>query len=146
MSAIVQVGESQVVLRQGPGVNYELVGRVELLDELYIGDSFCNGSTLWLSVSKKTESRFAWIAASATSLTIRNVDMASLQPDHPDTCTLTAAGVLRDGPGTWHERIGSVEQGTTCRIKQVYTPMEGKPWYRVTVDGETGWISSGVTR
>ena len=49
---------------------------------------------------------------------------------------------FRSGPGTSYSSIGWLAHGTTARILDEATASNGRVWYKMTVNGKTGWASS----
>lgn len=49
---------------------------------------------------------------------------------------------FRSGPGTSYSSIGWLAHGTSARILDEATASNGRVWYKMTVNGQTGWASS----
>lgn len=52
---------------------------------------------------------------------------------------------VRSGPGTQYSYVTGVREGQWYEILDSRTGSTGKVWYYICVDGDYGWISSGVT-
>lgn len=60
-------------------------------------------------------------------------------------CIIASTANVRSGPGTEYRIVTGVREGQWYEIIDSVVGSTGKIWYRICVDGEYGWISSGVT-
>ena len=60
-------------------------------------------------------------------------------------CIIASTANVRSGPGTQYSIVTGVREGQWYEILDSTVGSTGKVWYRICVDGDYGWISSGVT-
>ena len=71
---------------------------------------------------------------------------ANPAPSGRDWCMIIASTAnVRSGPGTQYSYVTGVREGQWYEILDSRTGNTGKVWYYICVDGDYGWISSGVT-
>lgn len=68
------------------------------------------------------------------------------RPSGNDWCMIIASTAnVRSGPGTQYSYVTGVREGQWYEILDSRVGDTGKVWYYICVDGDYGWISSGVT-
>lgn len=60
-------------------------------------------------------------------------------------CIIASSANVRAGAGTQYGIVGYVKENQWYEIIDCKVGSTGKVWFRIFVDGEYGWISSGVT-
>ena len=72
---------------------------------------------------------------------------AKLEAEYGTIEVFTTSGKvnMRSGPGTQYGYVTGVREGQWYEILDSRTGNTGKVWYYICVDGDYGWISSGVT-
>lgn len=147
--------------RSGPGTNYAFLNYVNIGDVLYVYDrEMGNTGKDWYQVS--INGRLCWVSSGLVTLngnsegTAYGVPIVPEDPfaDYPQTSTHLIGRWFRVNPSSAHvrrephtdtETVGYVTQYQCYEILDCRIGNTGKVWYKIYVEGEYGWLSSGLT-
>lgn len=129
----------RVSVRGGPGLAYDIVGRLAagsaLTLEAVAGDWFA---------ARTADGRRVWIAAelvadASIALGLLAPARDIPPPPPPKIATVTQGGLtLLDGPGTSYVNLGSLKHGATVNLLARF-----EHWLEVRLDtGTTGWVAA----
>lgn len=134
------VAAERVFLRNGPGTEYDAVGRMSADTPLQVigrrGD--------WFQVRERVDSPVYWIAGELLDIpdtavyTLFDVaDSAIPPPPPPKVAMVREEGLLlRDGPGTNYVPMAKLNASTQLELFEIY-----QDWYHVGVPGGSeGWV------
>ena len=134
------VAAERVFLRNGPGTEYDAVGRMSADTTLQVigrrGD--------WFQVRERVDSPVYWIAGELLDIpdtaiyTLFEVaDSAIPPPPPPKIATVREEGLLlRDGPGTNYVPMAKLNASTQLELLEIY-----QDWYHVGIPGGSeGWV------
>lgn len=116
---------SNVNMRNGPGSNYRVVGRLDKGQKV----SYLGKSGAWYKV-KTSKGGTAWVSSSYISSSVTTASRGnSLGSTSTKTLTITGSNVnIRSGPGTNYKVVGKVDKGQ----KVSYLGKSGA-WYKINV-------------
>ncbi|MBQ2954792.1 MAG: SH3 domain-containing protein [Clostridia bacterium] len=147
--------------RSGPGTNYDFVNYVHRGDVLQVLDwEMGNTGKDWYQV--RINGRLCWVSSGLVTLdgnsegTAYGVPIVPEDPfaDYQQTSTHLIGRWIRINPSSAHVRkepntntatVGYVTQNQCYEILDCRIGNTGKVWYKIWVEGEYGWISSGLT-
>ena len=147
--------------RSGPGTNYDFLNYVHEGDVLQVLDwDMGNTGKDWYQV--RINGRLCWISSGLVTLdgnsngTAYGVPIVLEDPfaDYPQTSTYLIGRWFRVNPSSAHVRkephtdtptVGYVKENQCYEILDCRNGNTGKAWYKIEVEGEIGWISSGLT-
>ncbi len=87
-AAVIEIPTGGVNIRKGPGLNFELVGRLDEGDSLPVVGQNQDG-TWWQVEFEDGENGLAWVAAAVVNFTGNPADVPSIQPDAIPTAVVT---------------------------------------------------------
>lgn len=144
------VADSDVDVYNGPGVRYEVLGRLlENQEAQVVGVS--SNHDWWLIRYPYSDKDEGWVAAS--SVTARNVEGVQIvqnegqqSPDELATVTAVTNINIRSGPGTGYDILGKFEVGQIAVVVGIST--DGKWWYIdvPSPDISRGWVSTAYVK
>jgi cell wall-associated NlpC family hydrolase len=133
-------GEERLNLRNGPGTEYDIVGRMAPSTPLQVigkhGD--------WLQVRERVDKPIFWVSAELMTLpdgaiwTLFDVSDQDIPPPPPPKIgTVSETGLaLRDGPGTNYYALAKLQAGAKLDLLELY-----QDWYHVGIPGGSdGWV------
>ena len=147
--------------RSGPGTSYAFLNYVHQGDVLYVLDrQMGNTGKDWYQV--RINSRLCWVSSGLVELagnregTAYGVPIIPEDPfaEYPQASTHLIGRWFRVNPSSAHVRhephtdtptVAYVTGGQCYEILDCRIGNTGKVWYKITVEGTTGWISSGMT-
>jgi len=147
--------------RSGPGTDYSFLNYVHEGDVLYVLDrEMSNTGKDWYQV--RINGRLCWVSSGLVTLNGNSAGTAYGEPiipedpfaDYLQTSTHLIGRWFRVNPSSAHvrkephtdtETIGYVTQYQCYEILDCRIGNTGKVWYKIYVEGEYGWISSGLT-
>lgn len=134
------VAGERVFLRNGPGTEYDAVGRISGDTPIQVigrhGD--------WFQIRERVDGPVFWISGElidipeAASFTLFEVlDSAIPPPPPPKVATVRESGLqLRDGPGTNYVPMTSLQQASQVELYEIY-----QDWFHVGMPGGLdGWV------
>lgn len=121
-----------VNIRQGPGLNYAVIGKVPRGTKL----SYVAVQGGWYKV-KLASGKTGWISGSLVKLV--GLSAGNAPQASPSTVVVKGKAVnLRSGPGTNYAKVGVVFQGTRLTVLG-----RSGSWYRVKLaNGKAAWIAA----
>jgi cell wall-associated NlpC family hydrolase len=137
-----QVAGERIFLRNGPGTEYDAVGRMSANTPLQVIGRYGD----WFQVRERIDTPVYWIWGELLSLpenaiyTLFEVQADRIPPPPPPKIGAVAEEglLLRDGPGTNYVPMESLKAGAPLELFEIY---EG--WYHVgTSGGLDGWVKS----
>ena len=147
----VEADRNDVNVYRGPAAHYELVETIPALHVL--GDARKitgrNADSTWWQI--ETERGSGWVSASEIAAKNLEIPVPIVEtpvlppipaPAQPMVKALNIAINIREGPGTNYIAIGDL-------LVDQPLPVTGRntdsTWWRVPVDGSTGWVAAAVT-
>jgi cell wall-associated NlpC family hydrolase len=131
--------EERIKLRNGPGLEYDEVTRLDSGTELQI----IGRSGEWLQVREAPGEPLHWVASEMVSMPagaihsifeVQPADIPAAPP--PKVATVSEEGLnLRDGPGTEYVSMTKLEEGQTISLVEQY-----QDWFHVAGDDFDGWV------
>src|SRR6266545_3472799 len=134
------IGEERVNLRNGPGIEYDEVGRIAPGTPLQVigkhGD--------WLEVRERVDKPTYWVSAELLDLpdgaiyTLFDVQDQDIPPAPPPKVGMVneTGLALRDGPGTNYVSIAKLQAGAKLDLLERY-----QEWFHVGIPGgNDGWV------
>jgi uncharacterized protein YgiM (DUF1202 family) len=134
------VAAERVYLRNGPGTEYDAVGRMSMDTALQVigrrGD--------WFQVRERIDSPVYWVSGELLNIpetavyTLFEVaDSAIPAPPPPKVAMVREDGLLlRDGPGTNYVPMAKLNASTQLELLEIY-----QDWYHVGIPGGSeGWV------
>jgi cell wall-associated NlpC family hydrolase len=134
------IAAERVYLRNGPGTEYDAVGRMSMDAELQVigrrGD--------WFQVRERIDSPVYWVSGELLNIPDEAVynlfevaDSAIPAPPPPKVATVREDGLLlRDGPGTNYVPMAKLNASTQLELLEIY-----QDWYHVGIPGGSeGWV------
>ncbi|MBU6335386.1 MAG: SH3 domain-containing protein [Chloroflexi bacterium] len=137
-----QVTAGRIFLRDGPGTEYDAVGRISAGTELQVIGRYGD----WFQVRERIDAPVYWAWGELLTLpdsaiyTLFEVQADRIPPPPPPKIGTVAEGglLLRDGPGTGYVPMESLDNGATLELFEIY-----QDWYHVgTGSGLDGWVKS----
>jgi cell wall-associated NlpC family hydrolase len=133
-------GEDRINLRNGPGTDYDIVGRMAPATPLQVIGKYSD----WLQVRERVDKPVFWV--SAEFITMPDGAIWSLfdvpeqdipAPPPPKIGMVTETGLaLRDGPGTNYFAITKLQGGAQLDLLERY-----QDWYHIGIPGGSdGWV------
>ena len=144
-SRVYATGETGVVtasklnIRSGAGTNYSKIG------------SLAKGKTFTVLGSAKDKSGVTWYKlkynskngyVSSKYVNIKQPTVTSISNLKGTVNTKKDPLIVRSGPGSSYNKLGSMAKGKTFNITGKSTDSSGVTWYRLTFNGKTGYVSS----
>lgn len=144
-SRVYATGETGVVtasklnIRSGAGTNYSKIG------------SLAKGKTFTVLGSAKDKSGVTWYKikynskngyVSSKYVNIKKPTVTSISNLKGTVNTKKDPLIVRSGPGSSYNKLGSMAKGKTFNITGKSTDSSGVTWYRLTFNGKTGYVSS----
>jgi cell wall-associated NlpC family hydrolase len=133
-------GEDRLNLRNGPGTEYDIIGRMPAGTPLQVigkhGD--------WLQVRERVDKPLFWVSTELVNMpdgalwTLFDVaDQDIPAPPPPKVATVNETGLaLRDGPGTNYFALTKLQAGAKLDLLERY-----QDWYHVGIPGgNDGWV------
>lgn len=131
-------GKSNV--HTGPGLGYEVIGVLRVDDSAnYLEKSSVDSrGVTWYKISWKGEE--AWVSSKYTRLSNKGSHKGSkVVAEDGDTN-------VRTGPGLKYRSFDIMYAGDEAKyLGKSSTDNRGVVWYKISWDGETGWVSSKYT-
>jgi len=133
-------GEERLNLRNGPGTEYDVVGRVAPSTQLQVIGKYGD----WLQVRERVDKPVFWVSAELVNMadgaiwTLFDVaDQDIPPPPPPKVATVNETGLqLRDGPGTNYISINKLQSGNQLELLERY-----QDWFHVGIPGGAdGWV------
>lgn len=143
---------ASVNVRSGPGIDYDDIGTLEKNEQVaYLGKSSRDsGGMLWYKVKLYSQGT-GWVSSKYSKIVSGGDNQAGVA----DSETITFGNYvkatggksnLRTGPGLDYDDIGTIQKGETATyLDKSSTDERGVVWYKVSFDGETGWLSARYT-
>ena len=142
-------------IRTGPGLGYSEIGTLFQGDSApYLGDtSYDSRGVAWYRISCGGGS--GWVSSRYTTLN-GAYDTAPAPAPAPVPAPAPAYGgtvfaeggstKVRTGPGLGYAEIGTLFQGDSATyLGDTSVDGRGVPWYRISWEGGSGWVSSRYT-
>lgn len=134
--------KSGLNVRKGAGTNFAKIGALANGSKV----NFSGEQNGWLKITYNNQQgfiskQFTSVTSSATSAGNANKPQNNVAAASK-TVEVTATGLnVRKGPSTNHAKIGLLGQG-----KVVQVTGESNGWYRISYNGQDGWISAQFTK
>lgn len=150
--------------RSGPGTEYYEVGYVRLNERYVIQSAKASAlGKVWYRV--RLDNGYGWISSGlakldtipAGAITGTTGGSTPVNPGRSTggtvntgypigyTCRIIAdSGRARSGPDAAYDLVGIVQRGERYQILDYDYASNGKMWYKISIDGVYGWISSGL--
>ena len=134
--------KSGLNVRKGAGTNFAKIGALANGSKV----NFSGEQNGWLKITYNNQQgfiskQFTSVTTSATSAGNANKPQNNVATASK-TVEVTATGLnVRKGPSTNHAKIGLLGQG-----KVVQVTGESNGWYRISYNGQDGWISAQFTK
>lgn len=157
-TVVVNVGSGNA--RSGPGTNYDIVAYVFRDDVLRVlGWETGNTGKDWYQV--RIDGRLCWVSSTLVTIqgfaggTANGVPIVSDNPlpEYPRTSTYLIGRMFRVGsesarvrmePSTESPAVEYVLRGQCYEILDCRLGNTGRDWYLIRVNGQEGWLSSGL--
>ena len=141
LGTTVMVIRDDINLRDGPGVQYPVVQKMMMGDQLVVLGRMADN--IWLYV-KTTDGRKGWIKTVLVNTAGMNMNDHPIKTPSPSpNTTVMVAGdrvYLRAGPGTFFSTIQKLIYGDSLML---LGKMDDNSWlYVKTTDGQEGWIKT----
>ena len=81
-----------------------------------------------------------------TSLLFLNINADAKTVIRTGTVEVTSSLNFRSGPGTEYSVVGYLKNGDSGVVIDEATATNGKIWYKMTINGKTGWASSSYVK
>ncbi|HEC24240.1 MAG TPA: hypothetical protein ENI95_15125 [Chloroflexi bacterium] len=142
---------ARLVIRSGPGREYQDIGRVPFNTRLPVLGRNASGSWLLIQYGGTRGWIAAWYAriyGNLNTVPVTDETGSAAQGTASGggssvTVTPTVGLVIRSGPGTGYRRLAGIPAGVTV-------PVEGRnssgTWAFITYNGTQGWIAAWLTR
>jgi cell wall-associated NlpC family hydrolase len=133
-------GDERLNLRNGPGTEYDVVGRVAPSTQLQVIGKYGD----WLQVRERVDKPVFWVSAELVNLPEGAIyslfDVAEHDippPPPPKVGTVSETGLaLRDGPGTNYIALTKLTAGAQLDLLERY-----EDWFHVGIPGGSdGWV------
>ena len=135
------VGE-RINLRNGPGTNYDAVGRISAGSPVQVIGRTHDGN--WFQIRERAGKPVFWVAAELLEMpdgaadTLFEIAPDQIPPPPPaKVATVSETGLqLRDGPGTNYISISGLQAGNQLELLERY-----QDWFHVGIPGGVdGWV------
>lgn len=136
------IAGDRINLRNGPGTDYDAVGRISTGTPVQVIGRNHEGS--WFQVRERAGKPTFWVSAELLDMTDGAADtLFEVQPDQipppppPKVATVRETGLqLRDGPGTNYISMSGLQSGTQLELLERY-----QDWFHVGIPGGAdGWV------
>ena len=98
------------------------------------------------NVSRTCLSILMIVVCLGTSLLFLGINADAKTIIRTGTIEVSSSLNLRNGPGTGYDVIGYLKNGDTGEIIGEDTASNGKIWYKMNINGKTGWASSSYVK
>ena len=130
-----------LLVRTGPGTGYTKIGSLANGKTFDInGKTTDLSGTTWyrLSYSGKT----GYVCSTYVKTTSTAPSVSTVTNTTGKVTTDSGSLYVRTGPGTNYSKLGSMAKGTTFTITGKSNDSSGRPWYQLTFNGKTGYVTS----
>ncbi len=133
------VTASSLNVRSGAGTNYSRIGSLAKGKTFTVLGSAKDGSGVtWYKLKYNSKNGYV----SSQYVNIKQPTVTSVSNLKGTVNTKKDPLIVRSGPGSSYNKLGSLAKGKTFNITGKSTDSSGVTWYRLTFNSKTGYVSS----
>jgi len=143
LKGTVNTKSSPLTIRKGPGKSYDSLGTLAKGKTFTItGKAKDSAGTWWYQFKFNGKTAYASSSYIKTSSINTSPSVTEVKNTTGTVATKSSPLTIRTGPGTSYSRLGELAKGKTFTVTGTAKDSSGTIWYRLTLNGKTGYASS----